>query len=357
MDGVAAMNNCPICNAPDHIEALGLRERWPEIEWHVGHNIGDDSFGGVMGFDDERFVDANVNGEWCTIFWNDDARDPVEGKADSLIEGLVAALESLRLPVVVSYGGGIDGTALLIEMKRRGIRPDVILFADTGNRAAGKLAEKPETYAHVDRMNQWCLDAWGVGITTVRNDGMYETLENNCLQKNMLPSVAYGFKSCSDKYKIRPQNKYVKQWALDNRIEGDIYRVLGYNADEAHRRSEIKQDGRYIYRYFLIEWGIGREECKRIVMSELGYLPVKSACYFCPSSKKSEVIWLSQAHPALFARAVAMEENAQGNLDSVVGLGRRWRWSDLVAADANQFKLFPEPPAIPCACFDGDDDD
>lgn len=35
-------------------------------------------------------------------------------------------------PLVVSYGAGVDSTALLVEFVRRQIRPDYILFADTG---------------------------------------------------------------------------------------------------------------------------------------------------------------------------------------------------------------------------------
>src|SRR5262249_44600599 len=45
-------------------------------------------------------------------------------------------------PLVVVYGLGVDSTAMLIEFARRGIRPDLILFADTGG-------EKPQTYQYL----------------------------------------------------------------------------------------------------------------------------------------------------------------------------------------------------------------
>jgi hypothetical protein len=35
-------------------------------------------------------------------------------------------------PLVVAYGLGVDSTAMLVEFVHRGIRPDRILFADTG---------------------------------------------------------------------------------------------------------------------------------------------------------------------------------------------------------------------------------
>ena len=41
-------------------------------------------------------------------------------------------------PLVVAYGLGVNSTAMLGEFANRGVRPDLILFADTGG-------EKPET--------------------------------------------------------------------------------------------------------------------------------------------------------------------------------------------------------------------
>jgi hypothetical protein len=39
---------------------------------------------------------------------------------------------------------------------------------------------------------------------------------------------------------------------------------------------------------------------------------------------------------------------------TVKGLGRNWRWEDLVKADDAQMKLFEElPDTIPCGCYDG----
>ena len=46
---------------------------------------------------------------------------------------------STSAPLIVSYGMGVDSTALLVGFAERGIRPDMVLFADVG-------AEKPETY-------------------------------------------------------------------------------------------------------------------------------------------------------------------------------------------------------------------
>ena len=47
---------------------------------------------------------------------------------------------------MVSYGGGVNSTALLIGLHQHRIPVDLILFADTG-------AEHPHTYAYLDIMD------------------------------------------------------------------------------------------------------------------------------------------------------------------------------------------------------------
>lgn len=258
-------------------------------------------------------------------------------------------------PLAVSFGGGRDGTAMLFEMRNRGIAPDRIQFADTGEMDA----ELPETYEHVGRMNELTTAWWGVPVTWVRNDGMYGTLERNCRSKSMMPSLVYGFRSCSDKYKHRPMEKDIARWAPAKecwQLGGKVTKAIGYNASEAHRSVAITEDARYWYRYFLIEWGITFGMVADICRRELGYVPHKSSCFFCPAKKKSEVLWMRTHHPALFARAVAMETEAMATTTVVKGLGRNWSWQELAVADESQFRLFPEVVETPCMCFDGDED-
>src|SRR5271168_839948 len=100
-------------------------------------------------------------------------------------------------PLVVAYGLGVDSTAMLIEFAHRGIRPDLILFADTGG-------EKPETYAYLRIIRPFLAGVGFPDVITVRYQpvrAVYHTLEQQCLHTGTLPSLAYGGKSCSMKYK------------------------------------------------------------------------------------------------------------------------------------------------------------
>ena len=66
-----------------------------------------------------------------------------------------------KQPIIVAYGVGRDSTALIVEMQRRGIRPDAILFANIGS-------EKRETYEFIPVFSQWLTSHGFPRITVVR---------------------------------------------------------------------------------------------------------------------------------------------------------------------------------------------
>ena len=241
--------------------------------------------------------------------------------------------------LVVSFGGGVNSAAMLVGMYERGILPDAIFFADTGG-------EKPETYAFVDLMRTWTVRNMNLGIEVVQNDGMYSFLERECLSKHTLPSLVFGWRSCSEKYKLRPQQKYAKQ-RFGN--DATIRWAVGIDAGESHRMGTFENCW-----HPLVEWGWDRDECLAALKRADIPRPVKSACFFCPASTKRDVLRLHAEHPELFARAIAMERNAT-KAHTAKGLGRHWSWEEVQKADASQLKLLLDPVAIPCMCYDGDD--
>jgi hypothetical protein len=235
--------------------------------------------------------------------------------------------------IIVSYGGGTNSVAMLIGLKNRGLTPNLILFSDTGG-------EKPHTYEHINIMQKWCKDNNFPEITILKATG--KTLEQDCLDRKALPSIAYGFKTCSQRWKIQPQEKHLKQLKLDNYVK-----YIGIDADEPHRVKSYPNT-----HYPLIEWNYGRDECIDIINAEGLPLPNKSACFFCPSSKIAEIKWLGKNLPEYADRAIAMEKNA--DLSSIKGLGRSFSWKEVIDYDNAQQDFFGESCiAIDCGCYDG----
>lgn len=234
-------------------------------------------------------------------------------------------------PLVVAYGLGVDSTAMLVEFAWRKIRPDLILFADTGG-------EKPETYEYLSVIRPFLAGVGFPDVIVVRyrpRRAAYHTLEGQCLHTGTLPSLAYGGKSCSVKYKKTPQDKYVANWGPARRCwarGGKVLKAIGFDAGPADsRRHRYVEDDQYRYWYPLAEWGHDRERCKEVIATAGLPIPMKSACYFCPASKKQEIIWLREHHPDLLERALRIEDNAQAKLTSVKGLGRSYSWRSFLA--------------------------
>jgi hypothetical protein len=279
-------------------------------------------------------------------------------------------------PLVVACGVGVNSTAMLVEFVKKKIVPDLILFADTGG-------EKPETYAYLPVVQEYLKGVGFPPVETVRYEpktALYRTLEGQCLHTGTLPSIAYGGRSCALKYKVSPQNKRITELyppaafvpkgrrvvraigfdaAEERRTYAGVVKAVGLDAGEGHRLTWARPkaggtDGRrsreawldehfFAYWYPLFDWHLDRAACERAVRGAGLPVPVKSACFFCPASKKSEILALRDRHPRLLDRALSIEANAKPNLTSVRGLGRSFAWADFLDA-VDRPPLFPNSP-------------
>jgi hypothetical protein len=255
--------------------------------------------------------------------------------------------------IAVAYGGGTNSTAMLCGFRERGIVPNLIAFADTGS-------EMPETYAHVDYMKSKVREWWNLELHVVHKtyQGRFEGLERACLRLRQLPGLAYGKRSCSSKYKHEPQERILKR---EMRAQGVAVAIkaIGYGYDEPRRYANkpfghaLTTKLHEVFWYPLVEWRWTRGDCIDAIQRHGLPLPGKSACFFCPGRKKTEVFELRDKHPELLTRALAIEDAAQETNTTDRGLGGQsshWRkWLDLPRPTG----LDLEPHHIPCDCYDG----
>lgn len=227
--------------------------------------------------------------------------------------------------LALCFGAGVDSTAMLVALHIAGLRPDVITFADTGG-------EKPETLQHVGRINA-VLSSWGWPLVDIcrkvpLSSTRYDDLYGNCMENETLPSLAFGLKSCSIKWKQVPQDQLIKGakngpnrkpphplWMQAQASGRRITKLIGYDCGKADlRRSKALKsadnDFDYIYPLQVIGWA--RSDCVAAITEYLGaaLVPIKSACFFCPASKEWELYWLAANHPTLLERALLLERNA-----------------------------------------------
>lgn len=236
---------------------------------------------------------------------------------------LHAALDDRML--AVCFGGGVDSTAVLVALHDAGIMPRLTTFADTGG-------EKPETLAHVAAMSR-VLQSWGwPPVSIVRKTPLpstgYSDLYGNCLANETLPSLAFGMKSCSIKWKQGPQDQLLKGvksgpnacaphplWLEAQATGQRILKLIGYDCGPADRRrsgSLSTGSAEFDYAYPLQLLGWERKDCIKAITQALGpdMVPIKSACFYCPASKAWELFWLAAHHPDLMERALHLERTA-----------------------------------------------
>lgn len=325
------------------------------------------------------------------------------GKSAPFIEFLKNRVAPSDNPVVASFGGGRNSTAMLILCAKLGIKVDKIIFSDTGG-------ELPETYAFIKKFDKWLVNNDMPSITIVRRNvskvsldrksligaklnlqagltwilkkatscnlpwflwsvgisaSQYSTLEEYCLITQGMPSVAYGFKNCSVQWKIEPINAFVKAWkpAQEAWQTGKkVVKLVGIHAGEVsrvltksgHIDAQKLETEEYFFSYPLIEKGLTDIMCESIIQNAGLPLPPKSSCFFCPNRKLAEI---QQLPENLKMRAVMIEQNALNGVHKrdnakIKGLGRSFAWNDLDDEDGLALALADKQSAKSCSCID-----
>lgn len=233
---------------------------------------------------------------------------------------------------------GVDSMAMCIVLWLAGIRPTAVLHADTGS-------EWPETVAYRHVVRDWLAQVGWPELTIVKNPSPragHRSLEHNCIDNRTLPSIAYGFQrhSCSLKWKVDPMNRWISQqeWAQDAWFANmTVVRCIGYDASPADQRRTFKAYNRmgssplWTDLYPLQESNVTRAAGERLIAETGLPVPRKSACFFCPASKHSEIIDLAVRHPQLAARALYMEALASHNYRTISGLGGSSNWRNILS--------------------------
>ena len=194
---------------------------------------------------------------------------------------------------VVSYGGGINSTAMAVFLVENRLPLDYVAFADTGN-------EMPETMAYLDVMWKY-LDRAGIPLKVVRVRSE-ESLSDRCTRRKVIPSEVWRW--CTRDMKVRPIHEFYRS------LRAHVYQYMGIDYDEVHRMKPARDD--YVTNLFpLVDHGIGREKCIEIIRGAGLPVPIKSGCYMCPFNNTERWADIYARHPELYEHAMMIEENGK----------------------------------------------
>ncbi len=232
---------------------------------------------------------------------------------------------------IFSSGGGVQSTAALVLAAQGKIDYPVFVFANTGDDS-----EHPDTLDYVNNVSIPFAKKNEIGfiVRQKRRMGKYEhqtILGEVHRRKRSVPIPARmsngkpGNRTCTIDFKIRVIDKFIAEELQHN---GSVTVGLGISTNEIQRaknRNPEKIRG-FIktIEYPLIELGLNRSQCLRII-ADAG-LPVapRSACYFCPFHTQAEWIRLRHDRPDLFDKAVEIEQFINEKRKAVLKRDKVW---------------------------------
>lgn len=185
---------------------------------------------------------------------------------------------------LLSYGAGVNSTAILALIKLGQLKyPNLrIVFADPG-------AEKPSTYCYLKKIQK----EFNIEVCKSPKG----TIIDYCREKKVIPVRTMRW--CTGDFKIKP----IAKWQAENDWV-DAITILGISVDEKKRAKDTESI------YPLIDMGMTREDCKRVIKEAGWQVPDKSGCYICPFKRKIDWISMQTNSPDLFQICVELERNA-----------------------------------------------
>lgn len=213
---------------------------------------------------------------------------------------------------IISYGGGVQSTALVVLAAQRVIDFSVALFSNVGDDS-----EHPETIRYVREVAvPWAAER-GVAVHELhrtKRTGEAETLWSRLMQEGsrslpipvrMPDTGAPGTRSCTIDFKI----KVIARWLRENGATKDnpATVAIGFSTDEFHRSSNKKAHPYEVPVYPLLDLGYSRSDCMRIIADAGLPVPPKSACFFCPFHRPATWAEMRRDEPDLFERAAGLE--------------------------------------------------
>jgi hypothetical protein len=203
------------------------------------------------------------------------------------------------MAVVISYGGGVQSTALVVLAMSEGWDVDEVVHVDLMD------AESPATREYVARFREWLRREYGRDITVIERNMYWDMLDNPSFTPVPWRGKRERFmlsRQCTRQYKVQPLQRY-----LYDKYDGRIGLMLGISVDEYHRMRDSSA-ARIEHVYPLVDRRLTRWQCRDIIERAGLAVPWKSSCWFCPFRTVVSQWVLVQRYPDLAGMARVLED-------------------------------------------------
>jgi hypothetical protein len=221
---------------------------------------------------------------------------------------------------VLSYGGGVNSSALFFYILENKLPLDLVIFADTG-------VESKETYKSVDNLKKECIKNKIEFVTVQSKHGnLYDYYFKNKLVMSIMR------RDCTLRFKIAPIRQYIrKRYGKQQKF----LMYIGIAYDELHRMTT--SNVKYItYSYPFIDNKINRKGNEHI-LKKYNFIANKSGCIGCPFQSKKSWEKLCRTNIKEFERWEKLEINNRKYPKLLIN--NSWRLSHFKESIINQSSL------------------
>lgn len=226
----------------------------------------------------------------------------------------------------VSYGGGVQSTALLVLAAQGRIDFDLFLFANVGDDS-----ENPETLRYLSEVAMPFAEAHGIELVELRRilrDGTERTLLQEIMEQDRsIPIPArmgaggFGRKKCTERFKIAVVRRELRRRGASAKSPATV--AIGISTDEIERAGAGEaidpRDPTRLRSYPLLDLGLSRQDCRHLISDAGLPVPPKSSCYFCPLHDKEGWRRIRQHQPEQWEMAVVVDATIR---ERAVRIGR-----------------------------------
>lgn len=227
----------------------------------------------------------------------------------------------------VSYGGGVQSTALLVLAAQGRIDFRTFLFANVGSDS-----EHPGTLVYIERYAAPYAAQHGIELIELdkrrvrgKYAGQVETLYSRLMRdgSRSLPipvrmsNGAPGIRSCTVTYKIEVIGAWLKAHGASEDNKAIV--GIGISLDEIHRVNARRAMPYEIPAYPLLDLDppLRRQDCERIIRDAGLPVPPKSSCWFRPFHTPQRWAEMRRDEPELFAKACHLEDTLNARRDDL----------------------------------------
>ncbi|MEU0634412.1 phosphoadenosine phosphosulfate reductase [Streptomyces sp. NPDC005989] len=206
----------------------------------------------------------------------------------------------------------MQSTALLVLAAQRRIDFPLFLMANVGDDS-----ENPGTLRYVEEYARPYAAEHGIELVVldrVKRDGTTETLLGRLTREGSrslpipvrMSNGAPGTRSCTADFKIKVTAKELKRRGATAAAPATI--GIGISVDEIHRANNRRTEPHELITYPLLDLGLRRTDCARVIREAGLPVPPKSSCYFCPFHRPETWHDMRRNEPDLFEKSCQLED-------------------------------------------------